>query len=72
MKTFYVNGQKIQADNLMVSYEQVVKSVYGDNNLQPSVIYKGAYRDGSGILSPGRSIRIKDGTKFAVMMTGNA
>lgn len=69
----YINGQEFSFVADTLSYEEVIEIVFGDKELQPSVVYKGsAQKSPDGILEPGKSVKIKNGTKFTVILTGNA
>lgn len=69
----YINGQELSFVADTLSYEEIIEIVYGDKELQPSVVYKGsAQKSPDGILEPGKSVKIKNGTRFTVILTGNA
>ncbi len=69
----YINGEPFSFISDIVSYEEIVLMIYGAQELQPSIVYKNsAEKNPDGILSPEKSVKIKDGTKLTVILTGNS
>jgi hypothetical protein len=68
-----VNGEKVMANGDEISYSQVVTLAYGRYIDGMTMTYdKSAEEKREGILSNGQTVKIKDGTRFEVMNTGNA
>jgi hypothetical protein len=66
-----VNGKKIQAYGLAVSYEDLTAMAgYDAERDRPTIIYNLSRSDGS--LSPGEKVLVKDGLEFDVVVTGDA
>jgi hypothetical protein len=69
-----VNARKVSVRSTTVSYNDVVEWVYGKREMAPvvSITYCRAEHGKEGILSPGRSVRVKSGTIISAAITDNA
>jgi hypothetical protein len=74
MTLIYVNGDEKTVEEINLTYEQIVRLVFGDipSGLNPSVIYKRGAGNKSGILHVGQSVEVVDGLKISAAITGNA
>lgn len=75
--TIYVNSTRFEFKKNRITYEEVVTLAFPDFPQHPERTYSVTYKDGQsekpeGILSPGASIKIKDGIKFKVTHTGQS
>jgi hypothetical protein len=69
-----VNGRQQTIAGNELSYDQVVKLAYPNPLTGPNVLISVTYRRGigdkpEGTLSPGQSVRLKDGMIFDVVVT---
>lgn len=71
--TILINARTTTVETDILSYEDIVEMVYGDRTLNPTVIYsRSRHEKPTGVLIPGRSVKIKDGTEIDAVFTGNA
>jgi hypothetical protein len=75
--TIYVNSTPFEFKNNRITYEEVVTLAFPDFLQHPERAYSVTYKNGhggkpEGILSPGSSIKVKDGIQFKVKHTGQS
>lgn len=75
--TIFVNGTPHEEEKAEISYSQVVTLAFSDFPQHPERTYSVTYERGQGekpegILSPGGSVKIKDGMRFKVKHTGQS
>jgi len=75
--TIYVNSTPFEFKNNRITYEEVVTLAFPDFPQHPERTYSVTYKNGQsgkpeGILSPGASIKVKDGIQFKVKHTGQS
>ena len=69
----YVSGREYKVPGDLVKYEQIVRAwneLHEAENKHiigtPGIDYENDWKGESGVLLPGKSIRVKDGTSFSV------
>jgi len=69
-----INGDAVEVDSDRISYELVNRIAFnGKADRSPSVTFKGAAPPNTeGVLMPGASVAIAEGTVFNVYITGGA
>lgn len=76
--TIYVNATPHAWPRGLISFEQVVTFEFPDFAQHPEFVYSVTYQKSDddkkpeGILLPGKSVRVKDGTSFRVSKTGQS
>ncbi len=75
--TIVVNGRQQSITATELSYDQVVRLAYPNPPTGPDVLISVTYRRGTGnkpegTLSPGQSVRLKDGMIFDVVVTNRS
>lgn len=75
--TIVVNGTPHQVEKDDISYAEVVTLEVPDYAQHPEITYSVTYKNGQGnkpegILSPGGSVKVKDGMIFNVSETGQS
>ncbi|MDP2029499.1 MAG: multiubiquitin domain-containing protein [Thiobacillus sp.] len=75
--TIYVEGIPHEWLKTEISYVEVVTLEVPDYAQHPEITYKVTYKNGhgnkpEGILSPGASVRVKEGMRFNVSETGQS
>lgn len=75
--TIYVEGTPYEWPTTEISYVEVVTLEVPDYAQHPEINYKVTYKRGhgdkpEGILSPGASVKVKDGMRFNVSPTGQS
>lgn len=74
MTTILLNGQEITIETDKLTYKEIVRLAFNldDPKYTPSVIYSRGVENASGILSPGKSVTVKDRMHIDAAFTGNA
>lgn len=75
--TIYINSTPFEFTKNRITYEEVVSLAFPDFPQHPERTYSVTYKNGQsgkpeGILSPGASIKVKDGIQFKVKHTGQS
>lgn len=75
--TIFVNGTPHEEEKNDISYNEVVTLAFPDFAQHPERTYSVIYERGhgnkpDGILSPGGSVKVKDGMRFKVKHTGQS
>ncbi|HEY1062611.1 MAG TPA: multiubiquitin domain-containing protein [Daejeonella sp.] len=75
--TIFVNGTPHEEEKNEISYNEVVTLAFPDYPQHPERTYSVTYERGhgekpEGILSPGGSVKVKDGMRFTVKHTGQS
>ena len=75
--TIYVEGTPHEWPKTVISYAEVVTLEVPDYAQHPEITYKVTYKNGhgdkpEGILSPGVTVKVKDGMRFNVSETGQS
>lgn len=75
--TIYVEGTPHEWPKTEISYAEVVTLEVPDYAQHPEITYKVTYKNGhgdkpEGILSPGVTVKVKDGMRFNVSETGQS
>jgi hypothetical protein len=75
--TIYINSTPFEFKKNRISYKEVVTLAFPDFPQHPERTYSVTYKNGQsdkpeGILSPGASIKVKDGIQFKVKHTGQS
>ena len=72
----FVNSRKKDVHHDVLTYDEVVKLAFENPQTGPDAIYSIVYRDAvnptSGILAPGGTVKIKNGTRFDVTPTNRS
>ena len=75
--TIYVNSTPFEVEKDDITYDEVVTLAFADFPQHPERTYSVTYKRGhgskpEGILSPGASVKVKDGMQFKVTFTGQS
>jgi len=75
--TIYVNSSPHQVEKGEISYDEVVTLAFPDFPQHPERTYSVTYKKGhgnkpEGILTPGSTIKVKNGMEFKVKHTGQS
>ena len=75
--TIFVNGTPHEVEKDEMTYAEIVTLGYPDYPQHPEINYSVTYKRGhgdkpEGILSPGGSVRVKEGMQFYVSPTGQS